>query len=102
MKYFRTVSKRLGKVGSADRQDHEFLNIDAVIGVRPAIDDVHHRNRHRRAVAQMPKKENSFRMCFGFGHRQRNGEQRIRTQVSLVVATVQINHLLIDGALIAE
>ena len=29
----------------ADRQDHEFLEVDRVVGMRAAIDDVHHRHR---------------------------------------------------------
>ena len=32
-----------------DRHDHEFLNIDRVVGVRAAVDDVHHRYRQHVA-----------------------------------------------------
>ena len=31
----------------ADRHDHELLHVEAVVGVRAAVDDVHHRHRHR-------------------------------------------------------
>ena len=36
---------RLGEAVGADGEDHEFLEIDGIVGVRPAIDDVHHRHR---------------------------------------------------------
>jgi hypothetical protein len=35
----------------ADRHDHEFLDVDRVVGMRAAIDDVHHRHRQDRALA---------------------------------------------------
>ncbi len=31
--------------GRADRHDHEFLEVDRVVGVLAAVDDVHHRHR---------------------------------------------------------
>ena len=31
----------------ADRQDHEFLDVDRIVGMDAAIDDVHHRHRQR-------------------------------------------------------
>ena len=37
---------------AADRHDHELLEVDAVVGVRAAVQDVHHRHgQHVRAVA---------------------------------------------------
>ena len=39
-------------VGAAHRHDHEFLDVDRVVGVRAAVDDVHHRHgQHVRAGA---------------------------------------------------
>jgi hypothetical protein len=35
----------LGDARRADRYDHELLEVDVVVGVHPAIDDVHHRHR---------------------------------------------------------
>ena len=31
--------------GRGDRHDHEFLDVDRVVGMLAAVDDVHHRNR---------------------------------------------------------
>jgi hypothetical protein len=33
----------------ADRHDHEFLDVDRIVGMGAAVDDVHHRHRQRRA-----------------------------------------------------
>src|SRR6185437_11071276 len=37
----RSIAQRLTKRRSADGQDHEFLDVQAVVGVRAAVDDVH-------------------------------------------------------------
>ena len=39
----------------ADRHNHKFLNVQAVIGMFAAVDNVHHRNRqsHRTGAAQV-------------------------------------------------
>ena len=36
----------------ADRHDHEFLEVDAAVGVRAAVEDVHH--RHGQQCAGQP------------------------------------------------
>ena len=46
----RAVAQRLRRSRRADRQDHEFLDVDAVVRVRAAVDDVHHRHRHDLAA----------------------------------------------------
>jgi hypothetical protein len=45
------VAQRLAEARRADRQDHELLHVEAVVGVRAAVDDVHLRHRHDRLVA---------------------------------------------------
>ena len=40
-------AQRFGEARQADRQDHEFLQVDVVVGMRAAVDDVHHRHRQR-------------------------------------------------------
>jgi len=42
---FRADADRFRARRTADRHDHEFLDVDRIVGMRPAIDDVHHRNR---------------------------------------------------------
>lgn len=41
-----TATQRLVELIGTDRLDHELLNIDVVIGVLAAVQDVHHRHRH--------------------------------------------------------
>ncbi len=40
---------RLGEGGGAAGDDHELLEVDAVVGVGAAVEDVHHRNRQHAA-----------------------------------------------------
>ena len=55
VEYLDAVAQALGERRRADGQDHEFLNVDAVVGVRAAVDDVHHRQRqHVVALAPPP------------------------------------------------
>ena len=44
-------AQRLGEARRADRHDHELLHVDVVVGMRPAVDDVHH--RHGQAAARV-------------------------------------------------
>ena len=39
---------RFGEARRADRNDHELLHVDVVVGMRAAVDDVHHRHRQPR------------------------------------------------------
>ena len=38
-------AQRLGERSRADRHDHELLDVDRVVGMGAAVDDVHHRHR---------------------------------------------------------
>ena len=40
-----------GEVRRADRRDHELLDVDRIVGMRAAIEDVHHRHRQQRRFA---------------------------------------------------
>ena len=50
MKNFRSITQGLGKGRRTLRHDHEFLEIDRRIGMRAAIQDVHHRHRQNPGV----------------------------------------------------
>ena len=43
--------QRLGKRRRADRHHHEFLNVDVRVGVRAAIENIHHRYRQQPVAA---------------------------------------------------
>ena len=47
MERLGAVAQRLGETRRANRHDHELLEVDVVVGVLAAVDDVHHRHRQR-------------------------------------------------------
>ena len=46
MKHLGAVTDRLVQAAGTDRQDHELLQINAVVGMRATVNDVHHGHRH--------------------------------------------------------
>ena len=47
--------QRLGERRRAERHHHEFLEVDARVGVRAAVEDVHHRHRQREALGAVER-----------------------------------------------
>ena len=47
----RTAS---AKRGGADRHDHEFLEVDRIVGMGAAVEDVHHRHRQQSRAETPP------------------------------------------------
>ena len=48
----RAPAQRLGERGRANRHDHEFLEVNVVVGMHAAVQDVHHRRgQHMRPDA---------------------------------------------------
>src|SRR4029077_20888172 len=45
VEHFYTPAQRLRKTLGADWHHHEFLEVDVIVGVRSAVEDVHHRGR---------------------------------------------------------
>ena len=48
VEHLRAVAQGLAEPRRTHREDHELLDVQAVVGVRAAVDDVHHRHRHHR------------------------------------------------------
>ena len=92
------VRKRLGARG----QDHELLDVDRIVCVGAAVDDVHHRGRQDagRDAAQIAIKFLIGRQGAGLGDRQRHAQDRIGAQTALVGRAVQFDHRLVDPALL--
>merc|ERR1719343_1912639 len=85
-----THSHRLGEGRSSGRENHELLHGKSVSGVGSTVDDVERRNgKHELGVSSKLREvlvqRNLLlgRACFAHGHG--NGENRIGTQLSLVV-----------------
>ena len=92
----------LGERGRADRRDHELLDVDAVVGVRPAVEDVHHGDRQQVRVrpAQVAEQRQARGLRGGLGHRHADAGDRVRSHPRLVRGPVQVDHGLVDHALI--
>ena len=88
--------------GCADRDDHQLLQVEAVVGVRAAIDDVHHRHRqlvgaHAAEIA-VQRQARFFGRSAGHGHR--DGERGIGAQAGLVVGAVDVDQGLVEEGLL--
>ena len=103
MEDFGADAHRFGNARSADRHDHEFLEVDRVVGVHSAIDDVHHRHRQQRRVFAADIAVERFAAGIGLrlGGGQRHAENGIGAEPLLVVGAVEIAQGLIEPALIA-
>ena len=60
------------------RHHHEFLEVDAAVGVRAAVQDVHHRHRQRAAAGRPPAERRSARTAGGRRRRPRRVRQPSR------------------------
>ena len=106
MEHFRTHTYGFFQGFSANRLNHEFLDVDVVISVLTTVDDVHHRNRHgvfARSAVQLSDvfvQRLAFRGSGCFGVSQRHSQNCVRTEVRFVFSTVQVDHDFIDASLI--
>ncbi len=71
MKRFHAGPQRIAELRETQRHDHELLHVDGVVGMRPAVDDVHHRRRQqpRSRPAQIPEQRQAAKLRRGMGHR---------------------------------
>ena len=84
----RAPAQRLGEGGRADRRDHELLDVDVVVGVRAAVEDVHHRDgQHVRVrAAEVAEQRQVGRVGGGPGDRERDAEDGVGAEPGLVRA----------------
>ena len=97
-------SKRLGERLGADRHDHELLEVDRVLGVDAAVDDVHHRHRQdvRVGAADVAIQRKAGLGGRRPGDRKRGAEDRVRAQVALVVGAVELDERCVHPALVGR
>ena len=102
MEDFRAHTNGISARRRSHRHNHEFLNIDRVIGMGAAVDDIHH--RHRKCVGECAADITVKRQTGVFGSRFRNGQTHAKNSVGsktgFVRRSVQINHRLVDQQLI--
>ncbi|MNO86315.1 hypothetical protein D3C76_777110 [compost metagenome] len=98
----------VGEVLGADRLDHELLDIDVVVGVFAAVDDVHHRNRHGvlagSAVEVGDVRVERYALGLGssLGGSQGHGEDGVGAQLGLVLGTVEFDHRAVQSLLVSR
>ena len=95
-------AQRLAEARRADRHDHELLEVDVVVGVDAAVEDVHH--RHRQHVGVGPADvavERQLQLGGGGpGHGQGDAEDGVGAEAGLVVGAVEGDQLGVDDALV--
>jgi hypothetical protein len=87
---------------AADGHDHEFLEVDGIVGVHAAIDDVHlrHRQNARRRSADITIERQAPKLRGGLGDRERHAENRVGAQPAFVRRSVQLAHHAVDADLV--
>ena len=95
-------AQRLGVRRRADRRDHELLDVDVGVGVRAAVEDVHHRDRQhvRVRAAQVAEELQPGRVGGGPGHRHRDADDRVGAEPRLGRRAVEVDQRLVDQALV--
>ena len=98
----RTHAQRLREALGADRPDHELLEVDGVVGMGAAVDDVHHRHRQAAGAyaADIAIERQGGLLCRRLGDGQADAKDGVGTQAPLVLRTVEGNHGLVDQALL--
>ena len=109
VKDLRAGAESLGKGRGANRHHHELLKVHAAVGVRTAVQDVHHRHRDHvltvggdasadRGQVRIQRLLVCGGVCADRGHR--DGQQGVRAQTTLGRSPIELDQRLVDGALI--
>ena len=98
----RAHAQALAERGGADRHDHELLEVDRVVGVGAAVDDVHH--RHGQHARRLPAEVAPQRQALLGGGRARGGERhaedRVGAQARLVRRAVELDQRPVEPRLV--
>jgi hypothetical protein len=96
------VTHRLAKARRADRDDHQLLQVEVVVGVRAAVDDVHHRHRqaHAARAAEVAVQGQPGLLGRRARHRHADGQRGIRPETALVVGAVEVDQRLVEKGLL--
>ncbi len=102
MEYFRAHAQSVGESVGAGRHDHEFLEVQRIVGMRAAIDDVHHRHWQdaRIDAAQILIERQPRGLPRRLCDRQRHAENGVRPEAALVLGAVEHNQRFVDAALL--
>ena len=84
-------AQALGKAPGAHRHDHELLEVDVVVGVHAAVEDIHHGRGQQMGVdtAQVLVQRQARRLGCGAGNCQRHAQNGVGAELGLVGRTVR-------------
>ena len=96
------AAQAFGEGRRADRHDHEFLEIDRVVGMGAAVQDVHHRHRQGRGrdAADIAVERQAARVGGRLGDGEADAEDGIGAEPGLVVGAVERDHRRVDLGLV--
>ncbi len=88
--------------GGLHRHDHEFLDVDGVIGMRAAVDDVHHRHGEDVGIdsADIAEERLAGGLCGGLGHGHRDAEHGVGAEFGFVVGAIELDQQFIERGLV--
>ena len=94
----RTHADAIRDRSGTDRLDHEFLDVDRIVGMHAAVDDVHHRHRQRARVdaADMAIQRDAQILRRGLRGGQRHRQDRVRAEPRLVRGAVEVDQDFVD------
>ena len=86
-------TQALGKARSTHGHDHELLEVNVIVGMHAAVEDVHHRCGQQMSVdaAQVLVQRQARRLGSGAGDGQRHAQDGVGTELGLVGGTVRGN-----------
>ena len=101
MEDFGTHAHGFREALRADWHDHEFLDVDRIVSMRAAIDDVHHRRRQNAGIGSTHISVEGHSRALGSSFCKCHGDaqNRIRAEAGLVFRSIQIDHQHVDHAL---
>ena len=102
MEHLRRHPERLAETGRPHRHDHELLQVQPIVGMGPAVDDVHERHRQHSRIrpAQISIERLARFIRRRLRHSQRHTENGIGAELALRFRAIQLDHRLIDADLV--
>ena len=96
--------QRLGEGSAPAGNDHELLEVERVLGVRAAVDDVHQRDgQDVRVFAADPAVERDAGVRRGgLGGGERAAEDGVRAEAALVLRPVELDQQLVERPLVGR
>jgi hypothetical protein len=97
-------TESLGEGVEPERHDHELLNVDRVVGVSAAVQDVQERHREDRGPrpAQVDVGGQARRLGCRPGDGERGPEDGVGAQAALVGGAVELDQDVVDERLLAD